>query len=49
VQGGKPLVMLDRIRRDYPIAMHGVAMSIGAPGGVDLDYCSKVKALARPH
>ena len=47
VQGGKPLVMLDRIRRDYPMAMHGVAMSIGAPGGVDLDYLQQVKTLAQ--
>lgn len=46
VEGGKPLVMLDRIRRDYPVAMHGVAMSIGAAGGVDLAYLRRVKALA---
>ncbi len=46
VEGGKPLVMLDTIRRDYPMAMHGVAMSIGAAGGVDLAYLRKVKALA---
>ncbi len=46
VEGGKPLVMLDAIRRDYPMAMHGVAMSIGAAGGVDLAYLHKVKALA---
>jgi len=47
VQGGKPWVMLDRIRRDYPMAMHGVAMSIGAPGDVDLAYLQQVKALAQ--
>ena len=46
VDGGKPLVMLDTIRCDYPMAMHGVAMSIGAAGGVDVDYLRKVKALA---
>ena len=46
VEGGKPLVMLDRIRRDYPMAMHGVAMSIGAAGGIDTAYLAKVKALA---
>lgn len=46
VEGGKPLVMLDRIRRDYPMAMHGVAMSIGAAAGVDESYVRKVKALA---
>lgn len=46
VEGGKPLVMLERIRRDYPVAMHGVAMSIGAAAGVDLAYLRRVKALA---
>lgn len=46
VDGGKPLAMLDRFRRDYPIAMHGVAMSLGAPGEVDELYLRKVKALA---
>jgi uncharacterized protein (UPF0276 family) len=46
VEGGKPLVMLDAIRRDYPMAMHGVAMSIGAANGLDVSYLKKVKALA---
>ncbi len=46
VEGGKPLVMLERIRRDYPMAMHGVAMSLGAPGGADLAYLKRVKTLA---
>lgn len=47
VEGGKPLVMLDAIRRDYPMAMHGVAMSIGAANGIDEVYLRKVKALAQ--
>ncbi len=47
VEGGKPLVILERIRRDYPVAMHGVAMSIGATSGLDLAYLSRVKQLAR--
>ena len=46
LDGGKPLAMLERIRRDYPMTMHGVAMSIGAAGGVDTAYLAKVKALA---
>ncbi len=46
VDGGKPLVMLDRLRRDYPMAMHGVAMSIGAADGVDEAYLRRVKTLA---
>lgn len=46
VEGGKPLAVLDALRRDYPMAMHGVAMSIGAAQGVDLSYLRQVKALA---
>lgn len=47
VPGGKPLVMLDRIRADYPMAMHGVALSIGAADGPDRDYLDALAALAR--
>jgi uncharacterized protein len=47
VPGGKPLAMLDQIRRDYPMAMHGVSMSIGAAGGPDPDYLLDLKKLAR--
>ena len=33
--GGKPLAMLDKIRANYPMVMHGVAMSIGSADGLD--------------
>ena len=46
IDGGKPLAVLDTIRRDYPVAMHGVAMSIGSSQGVDVPYLQRVKALA---
>lgn len=46
VAGGKPLQTLDQIRRDYPVVMHGVAMSLGAPGALDPAYLRQVKALA---
>jgi uncharacterized protein (UPF0276 family) len=46
VEGGKPLRLLDTFRRDYPMVMHGVAMSIGAAAGVDLAYLKQVKTLA---
>lgn len=46
VDGGKPLVMLDSIRRDYPMAMHGVAMSLGSAEGVSDAYLRRVKTLA---
>lgn len=46
VAGGKPLYFLDAIRRDYPLAMHGVSLSIGGSDPLDLDYLRQVKALA---
>lgn len=45
VAGGRPLVWLDRIRRDYPMALHGVSLSIGASDPLDLDYLAELKAL----
>ncbi|MGF1766848.1 DUF692 domain-containing protein [Enterovibrio makurazakiensis] len=45
VNGGKPLTMLDRIRADYPMVMHGVSLSIGSINGLDTDYLQKLKAL----
>ncbi|HZX28069.1 MAG TPA: DUF692 domain-containing protein [Telluria sp.] len=46
VGGGKPLAMLDAVRRDYPVVMHGVSMSVGAPDGPSDDYLRELKALA---
>lgn len=47
VPGGKPLVVLDKICERYPVAMHGVSLSIGAADGLDLDYLTALKKLAR--
>jgi uncharacterized protein (UPF0276 family) len=44
--GGRPLVTLDRIAERYPLAMHGVSMSIGSTDPLDLDYLRELKALA---
>ena len=41
VEGGKPLVLLDQIRADYPMVMHGVAMSIGVVSGIDETYLKR--------
>jgi len=35
VPGGKPLHYLTRIRERYPLAMHGVSMSIGSTAPLD--------------
>lgn len=45
VPGGKPLFFLDRIRRDYPMVMHGVSLSIGSADPLDMDYLHCLRAL----
>ena len=44
--GGRPRYMLDRVAERYPVALHGVSMSIGSTEPLDLDYLAKVKRLA---
>jgi len=46
VPGGKPLDYLDRIRARYPVAMHGVSLSI-AGDSLDPEYLKQLEALAR--
>ncbi|GAA5182285.1 DUF692 domain-containing protein [Niveibacterium umoris] len=46
VPGGKPLHFLDTIRRDYPMVMHGVSLSIGSADPLDRKYLGELKALA---
>lgn len=45
VGGGRPLHYLDRMRRDYPLVMHGVSLSIGSYDPVDLNYLKQLKSL----
>jgi len=47
VRGGKPLWVLDQIKERYPIAMHGVSMSLGSTDGVDRQYLADLKKLIR--
>lgn len=44
VAGGKPRHYLEAIRARYPLAMHGVSLSIGSADPLDRDY---LRALAR--
>jgi len=45
VPGGKPLGMLDAILARYPVAMHGVSMSIGSSDGLDAEYLAAAEKL----
>jgi uncharacterized protein len=52
VPGGKPLHFLERLRRRFPLVMHGVSLSIGSTDPIDRDYLAQVRALAKriePH
>jgi len=47
VKGGRPVHVLDRVRRDYPVVMHGVSLSIGSADPLDAAYLDELKALAQ--
>lgn len=44
--GGRPLWVLEQIRRNVPVALHGVSMSIGSTDPIDQDYLERLKVLA---
>lgn len=46
VPGGPPRRSLRKIQDRYPIAMHGVSMSLGSVDALDVDYLSDLKKLA---
>jgi uncharacterized protein (UPF0276 family) len=46
VDGGRPLAVIDQVRGHYPLALHGVSMSIGSAGGLDPEYLRRLRALA---
>ncbi len=47
VPGGAPLWHLDRIRRDYPMVMHGVSLNIGGTEPLRMNYLRDLLALVR--
>ncbi len=44
--GGIPLHHLERARRDFPVAMHGVGLSLGSAEGLDEAHLARTRALA---
>jgi uncharacterized protein len=45
VDGGRPLDVLERVRHDYPVAFHGVSMSLGSAEPLSRTYLRRLKAL----
>jgi uncharacterized protein (UPF0276 family) len=47
VAGGNPRRVLEAVRRDYPVVLHGVSLSIGSMDPLDERYLADLAALAR--
>ncbi|HEY8925807.1 MAG TPA: DUF692 domain-containing protein [Polyangia bacterium] len=47
VAGGNPRRVLEQVRRDYPVALHGVSLSIASTDPLDERYLTELAALAR--
>lgn len=45
VAGGKPLAVLEQVRRDFPLVLHGVSLSIGGIDPLSADYLDRLAAL----
>jgi uncharacterized protein (UPF0276 family) len=45
VAGGKPLAVLEHVRRDFPLVLHGVSLSIGGVDPLRADYLDRLAAL----
>jgi uncharacterized protein (UPF0276 family) len=44
--GGTPLRYLDAVRRDYPISLHGVGLSLGSAEGLDRTHLERIRRVA---
>jgi uncharacterized protein (UPF0276 family) len=42
---GRPLAFLDQIAERYPVALHGVGLSIGSSDALDFGYLAELRAL----
>ncbi|QUT05525.1 DUF692 domain-containing protein [Sphingobium phenoxybenzoativorans] len=45
IDGGRPLDILRRVRDRYPVALHGVSMSVGSADGLDRRYLTRLRQL----
>ncbi len=43
--GGRPLAILEAVRRRYSVALHGVSLSIGSADPMSREYLQRLKAL----
>ena len=46
LDGGRPLRILEQVRRDYPVILHGVSLSVGSAQGLDEEHLTRLCDLA---
>jgi uncharacterized protein (UPF0276 family) len=45
MSGGPALVLLEAVRREYPVSLHGVGLSLGTAGDLDAGHLSRLRSL----
>lgn len=45
VRGGRPLAVLEKVRREVPVVLHGVSLSIGGTDPLNAEYLRDLRAL----
>jgi uncharacterized protein (UPF0276 family) len=45
IRGGRPLAVLERVRTDTPVVLHGVSLSIGSTDPLNADYLRGLRTL----
>jgi uncharacterized protein (UPF0276 family) len=45
--GGAPIRLLESVRRDYPLSLHGTGLSLGSADGLDLAHLARLQELVR--
>src|SRR5205085_5135741 len=46
-EGGKPLSILEQVKRDYPISFHGVSLSLGSADELNWAHLKKLRDLTQ--
>src|SRR5258706_7307916 len=46
--GGRPLAVLEKARRDFPVVLHGVSLSIGSVGALERAALPRLRGPAHP-
>lgn len=44
-EGGRPIYQLEQVRRDYPISLHGVSLSLGSTDELNWQHLTQLKNL----